>query len=59
VQKLAIEPKSSRYKPSRCDAFLRPIKISSISSFGSEVKLEVPCHKFLWNVKDPLMYLKY
>jgi hypothetical protein len=33
--------------------FLRVIKILSMTSFGGEVKLLVPCHKFLWHVKEP------
>jgi hypothetical protein len=33
--------------------FLMVIKIHSMTSFGGEVQLSVPCHKILQYVKDP------
>jgi hypothetical protein len=39
--------------------FLRAIKILSTTSFGWEVKPEVPCRKILPHVKDPLTYQRY
>jgi hypothetical protein len=34
------------------NAFLRAIKICSMTSFGGEVKPLAPCHKILWHVKN-------
>jgi hypothetical protein len=35
---------------------MRPIKIHSMTSFGEEVKLSVPCREVLQNVKDTYGY---
>jgi hypothetical protein len=43
----------------RGDGFLRTIKIRSTTSFGYEVKAEVPCRKILRHVKYPLRYFRY
>jgi hypothetical protein len=51
--------KGRGYKTGRGNGFLRAIKIHSTTSFGWEVKVEVPCHKILWHVKDPLRYFRY
>jgi hypothetical protein len=59
VSVLATEPKGLGFKPGRGDGFLRAIKIRSTLSFVREVKPEVPCHKILRHVKDPLTYLRY
>jgi hypothetical protein len=59
VSALATGPKVREFKPGRSDGFLRAIKIRSTSSFGSEVKPEVPCRKILRHVHDPLRYFRY
>jgi hypothetical protein len=33
--------------------FLRALKICNTPSFGGEVKPSAPCHKILWDVKEP------
>jgi hypothetical protein len=40
--------------PVEGNGFLRTIKISSIPSFGGEVKLSAPSHKILRHVKEPI-----
>jgi hypothetical protein len=50
VNVFAIAPKVREYKPGEGDEFLRPIKISSTSSFG-EVTPEAECRKILRQVK--------
>jgi hypothetical protein len=47
VSVLATGANGCRFKPDKGNRFLRAIKICSTSSFGCEVKLEVPCHKIL------------
>jgi hypothetical protein len=59
VNVLATGPKGRGFKTGRGDGFLRTIKICSTSSFGWEVKPEVPCSKILRHIKDPLRYLRY
>jgi hypothetical protein len=59
VSVLATGPKGHGFKPSQRDGFLRAIKIGSTHSFGWEIKPDVPCHKILWHVKDPLRYFRY
>jgi hypothetical protein len=59
VSLLTTGSKGSVFKPSRGDGFLRAIKIRSTTSFGWEVKPEVPCHKILQHVKDPLTNHRY
>jgi hypothetical protein len=56
---LTTGPKGGGFKPGQGDGLLRVIKIRSTPSFRWEVKPEVPCHKILWHVKDPLMYQTY
>jgi hypothetical protein len=51
VSVLATGPKVCWYVPGKDYGFLRAIKIHSISSFGWEVKPEVPC-KILQYVKE-------
>jgi hypothetical protein len=55
VSVLATRPKGHGFEPGQDDGFLRAIKIRSTPSVGWEVKLEVPCRKILWHVKDLLM----
>jgi hypothetical protein len=52
---LAIRPKIHGFKPGQSHCFLRAIKISSIPSFGGEVKLEDPCHNILQHVRNHLL----
>jgi hypothetical protein len=52
-------PKGRGFKPGRGDGSLRAINIRSTSSFGWEVKPEVPCRKILRHVKDPLTYQRH
>jgi hypothetical protein len=52
VSVLDIGPKVCGLKPGQGDGFLRAIKIHSTSSFRGEVKLEAPCCKILWYVKE-------
>jgi hypothetical protein len=59
VSVLATGPKGHGFKPGRGDGFLRAIEIHSTPSFRWEGKPEVPCHKILWHVKDPLRYFRY
>jgi hypothetical protein len=47
VSVLATGPKVRGFKAGRGDGFLRAIKIRSTSSFGWELKPEVPCRKIL------------
>jgi hypothetical protein len=54
VSVLATGHKGRGFEPDQGNGFLRAIKIHSTSSFGWEVKLEVPCHKILWHVTDLL-----
>jgi hypothetical protein len=54
VNVFATEHKGRGYEPDQDDGFLRAIKIRSTSSFGWEVKPEVPCPKILRQVKDLL-----
>jgi hypothetical protein len=56
VSVIATGPKGRGFKPGRDDGLLRAIKIRSTSSFGWEVKPEVPCRKTLRHVKDSLAY---
>jgi hypothetical protein len=49
----------SRVHTRRGDGFLRAIRIRSTSSFGWEVKPEIPRRKILRHVKDPVRYLMY
>jgi hypothetical protein len=51
---LATGPKGRGFEAGQGDGFLRTIKIRSTSSFGWEVKPEVPCDKILRQVKDLL-----
>jgi hypothetical protein len=59
VSVLATGPKGHRFIPSQGDGLSRAIKFCSTPSFRWEVKPEVPCHKILQHVKDPLRYLRY
>jgi hypothetical protein len=59
VSVLATGPKGRAFKSSQDDGRIRAIKIRSTPSFGSEVKLEVPCPKILRHVRDPLTYQRY
>jgi hypothetical protein len=52
VSMLATRPKGRGFEPGQGDGFLKAIKIRSTTSFGWEVKLEVPCRKILRHVKD-------
>jgi hypothetical protein len=54
VNVLATGPKVCGFEPGRSDWFLMAIKIRSKSSFGWEVKPEVPCRNILQYVKDLL-----
>jgi hypothetical protein len=54
VSVLATGSKGCGFEPNKGDGFIRAIKICSTPSFGWEVKLEVPCRKILWYVKDIL-----
>jgi hypothetical protein len=54
VSVLTIGPKVHRFKPGRGNAFLRAIKIRTMSSFGGEVKPSAPCRKTLQYVKKSL-----
>jgi hypothetical protein len=51
---LATGLKGHRFKPGEGDWFLRVIKICSTPSLRWELKLEAPCHKILWHVKNQL-----
>jgi hypothetical protein len=55
---LATGPKGRGFKPGRGDGFLRAMKIRCTSSFGWEVKPEVPCRKILRPVKDSVRYFR-
>lgn len=48
----AIGPKVSSFKSGRGDAFLMVIKKHSTPSFGGELKLEAPCQKIPWHVRN-------
>jgi hypothetical protein len=52
VSVLATRPKGRRFKHGQGDVILRTIKIRSTTSFGWEVKPEVPCRKILWHVSS-------
>jgi hypothetical protein len=52
VSVLDTGPKRRGFKPGRGDGFLREIKILSTTSFGWEVKPEVPCLMILRHVKE-------
>jgi hypothetical protein len=54
VSVLATGPKGHGFEPGQGDGFLRMIKIRGTSSFGWEVKPEVPCRKILLHVKNLL-----
>jgi hypothetical protein len=56
---LATGPKGRGFKSVQDDGYLRAIKIHSTPSFGSEVKLEVPCPKILRHVRHLLTYQRY
>jgi hypothetical protein len=53
---LATGPKGRGFEPGQDDGLLRVIKISSILSFGWEVKPEAPCRRILQHVKDFLTF---
>jgi hypothetical protein len=53
---LATGPKVCGFKSSQGNGFLRVIKICSTPSFEGETKLEAPCCKSLWNIKDLCEY---
>jgi hypothetical protein len=60
VSVLATGPKGHGFKPGWGDGFLWVIQICSTSSFFRwQVKLEVPYHRILWHVEDPLRYLRH
>jgi hypothetical protein len=59
VSVLATGPKGRGSKPGRGDGFLRAIKIRSTPYFVWEVKPEIPCHKNLRLVEDPLRHFRY
>jgi hypothetical protein len=50
----ATGPKGCGFKPGQENGFLRAIKSAAHLPFRQEVKLEVPCHKILWHVKELL-----
>jgi hypothetical protein len=52
VSVLVTGSKGRGFKPSQGSGFVKAIKILSTTSFGWEVKPEVPCHKILWHVKE-------
>jgi hypothetical protein len=52
VSTLAIGLKVRRFKPGRCDGFLRAIKVRSTPSFGGEVQLEAARRRILRHVKE-------
>jgi hypothetical protein len=54
VSVLATGPEGRGFEPGQGDGVLRAIRIRSTPPFGWEVKLEVPCRKILWHVKDLL-----
>jgi hypothetical protein len=56
---LSTGPNGRGFIPGQGNGFLRAIKICSTPSFGWEVNPEVPCHKILRHVKDPLTYQIY
>jgi hypothetical protein len=53
---LPLDPKFADSNPAEDDGFLRAIKISSISSFGGEVKLFAPFRMILRHVKELYEY---
>jgi hypothetical protein len=55
VSVFATGPKGHGFKPGRGDGFFWALKLCSTPPFG----WEVPCHKILQHVKDPLMYQRY
>jgi hypothetical protein len=59
VSVLATGPKGRGFKPGLGDGFLMAIQIRSTPSFAWKVKPEVPCHKILQHVKDPVRYFRY
>jgi hypothetical protein len=56
VSVLVTGSKGRGFAAGRGDGFLRAIKIRSTTSFGWEVKPDVPCRKILRHVKDQLTY---
>jgi hypothetical protein len=54
VSVLATGPKGRGFEPGQGDGFLTVIKIRSTTSFGREVKPEVPCRNILRRVEDLL-----
>jgi hypothetical protein len=56
VSVLVTGPKGRGFKPGRGD---KALKIRSTSSFGWEVKPEVPCRKTLRHVINPLKCRRY
>jgi hypothetical protein len=50
---LALDTRFAGSNQTEYDGFLMEIKISSMNSFGGEVKPSVPCRKILRNVKYP------
>jgi hypothetical protein len=54
VANIVTGPKGSGFEPGQGDGFIRAIKIRSTTSFGWEVKAEVPCRKILRHVKHLL-----
>jgi hypothetical protein len=49
---LPWDPRFAGSNQAKDNGFLRTIKIGSMTSFGGEVKLVVPCREILWHVKD-------
>jgi hypothetical protein len=56
VVSLPLDPRFAGSNLAKDYGFLRVIKILSTTSFGGEVKPLVPCHKFLWHVKESCKY---
>jgi hypothetical protein len=56
VTSLPLDAMLASSNPAEDDGFLRAIKISSTTSFGWEVKPEVPCRKILRVVKEHNAY---
>jgi hypothetical protein len=52
VSVLATGPNGRWFEPGQGEGFLRAIKIRMTSSFGWEVKPEIPCRKILLHVKS-------
>jgi hypothetical protein len=59
VSVLASGPKGRGFEHGRGDGFLGAIKIRSTPSFRWEAKPQVPFHKILRYIKDPLRHFRY